>query len=368
MKKFKGIFKKILAVIIGLLTIYFLFMYGLESDLMIIIGTIILGLAVALYMTATPKDYNKNISSVKLIENPKKLSVQDVYNAFKNTPSLFGTPWLGKLKLVKGDVLFFGPVQGEFIYMHKLGSNFCIATNFMVNFIKANSEDLWRLENTKTPVDIFSDEDLVCYSLLSQGALEDMYKVIENFSLTGNVVPFYDKEDLGKIYRFDEEFKLTGQKFNLLDFDGTPIYEIESTLPLKTFYMRKISTGAEVFRMEKKLFKVLNKYEFSLYGEDYGIFEQKLDLAHKTFAMQTNDGLLEMQSINDKIGTNYLVKMNDIVIGSIAERFSVTLHNLYFDNFILHVKDEKHTPLLGALTVMAARELQRDRDKETLSN
>ncbi len=361
MKKVKGLFNKFIGVVIAVLGIVFLFMFGLESDMAIILGTIILTIGVAIYMTATPKDYNKNISSVKLIENPKKLSVKDVYNAFKNTNSLLGMPWLAEMKLIKGDVLILGPVEGHFIYMHKLGKNFCIASNFMTNFIKAKKEDEWRLENTTQPVDIFSDEDLVCYSLLAQSVLEDIYKIIEDFCVTGNAKPFFNQENLGKIYRFDEEFKMTGQKFNLLDFNNNPIYEMEATLPLKTFYMRNVSTGQEVFKMDKKLLKVLNKYEFFLYGEEYGVFEQKLDFAHDTFTMQTKDGFLEMQSINDKIGTNYLVKMDDRVIGTIAERFSITLHNLYFDNFILHVKDEKHTPLLGALTVMAARELQRDK-------
>ncbi len=361
MGKLKGLFKKFIAVVICVLGIVFLYMFGLESDFYIIIGTIILAVGVAIYMTATPKDYNKNISSVKLIENPRKLTVNDLYNAYKNTNSLLGTPWVGKMKIIKGDVLYFGPVEGHFIYLHKLGSNFCIASNFMVNFIKAKKEDEWRLENTITPVDIFSDEDLVCYSLLAQGIVEDMYKTIEEFCATGVMKPFYNQENLGKIYRFDEEFKATGQKFYLLDFDYNPIYEIEATLPLKTFYMKNPSTGEEIFRMDKKLLKVLNKYEFFLYGEEYGIFEQKLDFAHDTFTMQTKDGILEMQSINDKVGTNYMIKMNDRVIGSIAERFSITPHNIFFDNFVIHVRDEKYTPLIGALTVMAARELQRDR-------
>ncbi len=361
MKKSKGIFKKFIGTLIVLLGIVFLFMFGLDSDIAIILGTIILSVGVAIYMTATPQDYNKNISSVKMIENPKNLSVLDVYNGFKNVPSLLGTPWVAKMKLVKGDVIIWGPVEGHFIYLHKLGRNFCVSSNFMTSFIKPNKEDEWRLQNTHQPVDIFSDEDLVCYTLLAQGVLEDMYKTIEDFCFTGNAMRFFNQENLGKIYRFDEEFKMTGQKFNLLDFNNNPIYEMEATLPLKTFYMRNVSTGQEVFKMDKKLLKVLNKYEFFLYGEEYGIFEQKLDIAHDTFTMQTKDGLLEMQSINDKIGTNYIVKMNERVIGTIAERFAITLHNIVFDNFIVHVRDEKHTALLGALAVMAARELQRDK-------
>ncbi len=124
--------------------------------------------------------------------------------------------------------------------------------------------------------------------------------------------------------------------------------------------MKSLITGEEVFKMNKKLLRLTDTYEFYFNGNEYGTFKQKIDFMHDTFTLETPEGLLEMQSLSDTIGTNYIVKLNGSVIGTIAEKFNLTLHNLVFDNFILHVRSDRHTPLLAALATMVAREVARD--------
>ncbi len=356
----KGIILKLISISIGLFSFWLMYIGDFE-DFYIVIGTIVLIAGVTMYIMSDPKTYNSSVSSTKQIANTRKLTVQDFYEAFKNQETILGKPWLGKIKGIRNKSLIFGPSEnGDFLYLHKMFGSFYLAYNpasFWISDLKERADSIEKKE-----VNIFSDEDIICYSLLSQSAIEDIFNVLNIFSNTGEVTSFFDDRDLGEIYRFNEDFKLTGQKFTLTDYEGNPIYEINSTIPLKTFYMNDMSTGEEVFKMTKRLLRITDHYDFYMNNEKYGTFKQKIDIMHDTFVLETSDGLLEMQSINDMLGTNYIVKLNNKVIATIAESLNLTAHNLVFDNFILHVRKKQHVPLITALAVMVARELKRDQN------
>ncbi len=360
--------KKILFKVVGVLTIIFaiwIMFVGFETSyetLCIVIGTLLLTFGCVSFMFSSDKAYNDSVSSVKKMTNVRGIKVVDFYNAFKDCKSILGAPWLGKIKLVKGNALIFGPTQnGDYLYLHKMFGSFFLAHNPIPSWIVGPKEELWRLDATANDFNIFSDEDLVCYSMLAQSAIDDVFASLQKFSETGVAMPFPNDQRLGKVYRFDESFKLTGQKFYLTDYDGNPLYEIESNFPLKNFYMRDVKTNTEVFKITKRLLHLLDHYDFYLNGNEYGSFEQKMDIMYDKFVMETPDGTFEMKNVNDKIGTNYIIKLNETVIATIAERFNLTAHNIVFDNFVLHVRDDRHLPLVTAMAVMAARELQRDR-------
>ncbi len=361
MKKF---LLKFLGVVVIILAIWVMFI-GFDTSyetLSIVIGTIVLIFGCVAFMFSSDKAYNDSVSSVKKMTNVRGIKVADFYNAFKNCNSILGAPWLGKIKLVKGNSLIFGPTQnGDFLYLHKMWGSFFLAYNPIPSWIVGPKNELWRLNGINNNFDLFTDEDLVCYSMISQSAIDDVFASLQKFCETGEIIPFPNEENLGKVYRFDESFKLTGQKFYLTDFDGNPLYEINSTYPLKNFYMTDLKTNTEVFKITKRLLHLLDHYDFYLNGNEYGSFEQKFDVMYDKFELETQDGIFEMKNVNDKIGANYIIKLNGKVIASIAERFNLTAHNIVFDNFVLHIRDDRHLPLITAMAVMAARELRRDR-------
>ncbi len=356
----KSFFAKVISVIIALFSFYVMYLGDFET-FSIVIGTIILIAGVTFYIMSSPKTYNDAVSSTKQLTNDQNKTIEDFYNTFKDKDSVLGKPWLGKIKTIKGKCLIFGPtVNGDFLYMHKMFGKFFIASNPIAGFIDGPKEEMWRLETPEQTFNILSDQDAVCYSLLTQSALDDIFHVLDTFAMTGAVNSFPTGSTEGKVYFFNEDFKVTGQRFYLTDFDGNPLYEIDSTFPMKTFYMKDYKSGETVFKITKRLLHFLDNYDFYLYGNEYGTFKQKIDFTHDTFVMETTDGTLEMKSINDTLGVNNIVKLNGKVIATIAERLNINLHNLVFDNFVLHVREDRHLPLIAGLAVMAARELRRD--------
>ena len=63
------------------------------------------------------------------------------------------------------------------------------------------------------------------------------------------------------------------------------VYEIDSTVPLKTFYIYD-AMHTEIFRMTKELLHALPTYRFYLYGEPYGVLKKQFALVRDQFSME----------------------------------------------------------------------------------
>ena len=183
---------------------------------------------------------------------------------------------------------------------------------------------------------------------------------LERFVKTGRVEPFMQTKP-SQIYTFTEDFKLTGQHFDLEDADGNLVYAIDSTVPLKTFRIYDAAHN-EVFRMTKELLHVLPTYRFYLYEEPCGTLQKKFALVKDRFSMELPEGTLELMEYAGSIGHNYRVTLNGKMLGAIMDNMDLTIQNVFFDNAFLIVYDTRYLPQLTALAVMAARELARDKD------
>ncbi len=357
---FKKIVLKSLALVVCIFSIYII-IAGNFTLLYIILGTfgLIAGAVINIY--SSPKSFNGSVASQRQIPNPKNLSTEDICMAFLNVDSSFGKPWMSKIGVMKQDCVIWGPIEsGEYMYVFKMGNALYVTAGSEPAAINAREEDAWRLEKPVRNIDFFDDESLVCYSFFNHTLLDDFHTAIQNYVQTGvaSALPLFQSS--GKIYRFNENFTLKGQDFTVSDFDGNELYECSGFIPLKTFKIKYIPTGEEIFRITKRIIDILPKYDFYSNGEKYGRFKKKLIFSHDKFVMQTKDGKLEMKSLNDKLGENYVVTMDNKSIGTIAKRFTLSAHNIIFDNYIIYVTDEKFVPLLCALGVMAAREQRRD--------
>ncbi len=346
---------------------FFIMGAGDFDDFHIVIGTLVLISGVTVWIFSSPKEYNEIVSSTKQIVNERGISIEDFYEAFKNHESLLGKPWLGKIKTIKGKCLIFGPTSsGNYLYMHKMLDCFYLSTGLFPSFISGPKDELHRLSNPTVKIDSFSNEEIICFSMLAQSALEDVYEVLNEFSLNNRVMNFPSVQSLGQIYYFSEEFKASGQQFYLNDLAGNQLYKMDGTFPLKTFTIQDMRTGEELLKLTKRIMHVLAHYDFYLNGREYGSFEKKIDLFHDKFEMKTEDGVFQLQSINDSLGTNYIIKLDNRVIATIAEKLNLSLRDIVFDNFILYVKEEKYVSLVCAFALMAARELKRDENAQVM--
>lgn len=63
---------------------------------------------------------------------------------------------------------------------------------------------------------------------------KQLFENIKNYRKTGEVLRYRDPI-LPKYIPLLEDFKLTGQQFDLQDSKGNVIYHVEGTMPLRTF-------------------------------------------------------------------------------------------------------------------------------------
>lgn len=350
---------RIIGALVTILGVY-LMIIGYGQTWSLTIATIVLIFGVAIWMTAKPEDYNSMTDVAAMIGMDRPRKIEEFYEAYKNVWTPFGSGWLGTFHTMKQKALIFGPdARGQYLYfwLTKDGTAGYVGYSFIGKFIKK------QLTKPLIPVPEETDMSVAGHLgyhsdlLMFQSELKEN---LEQFVKTGHVTPFSQTKP-SQIYTFTEDFKLTGQHFDLEDADGNPVYEIDSTVPLKTFRIYDTS-HQEVFRMTKELVHVLATYRFYLYGEPYGVLKEKFALVRDRFAMELPEGKLELIEYAGSIGHNYKVTLNGKMLGAIMDNMDITWDNVFFDNAFLIVYDKRYLPQLTALAVMAARELARDKD------
>lgn len=345
--------------VVTLLGVY-LMVIGYGATWSLTIATIVLIFGIAIWMMAKPEDYNSMTDIAAMIEMDRPRKIEEFYEAYKNVWTPLGSGWLGKFYTMKQTALVFGPdARGQYIYfwLTKDGIVGYVGYSFVEKFI--------RKQLTKPLIPVPEDVSLSVAGHLSYHSDFLMFQSelktnLERFVKTGRVEPFMQTKP-SQIYTFTEDFKLTGQHFDLEDADGNLVYAIDSTVPLKTFRIYDAAHN-EVFRMTKELLHVLPTYRFYLHEEPYGTLQKKFALVKDRFSMELPEGTLELMEYAGSIGHNYRVTLNGKMLGAIMDNMDLTIQNVFFDNAFLIVYDTRYLPQLTALAVMAARELTRDKD------
>lgn len=87
---------------------------------LIVVPTLVIIVAVALWLAASPKSYNAAVSGVKMLSCPAELTVEKLAGDIAALDSPLGTPYLARIKFVPGKSLVFGPdSEGEYLYIYK---------------------------------------------------------------------------------------------------------------------------------------------------------------------------------------------------------------------------------------------------------
>ena len=344
---------------VTLLGIY-LMAVGYGETITLTIATVVLIFGIAIWSMATPENYNSMTDMIAMISMEKPRKIEEFYEAYKNVDTPFGSAWLAKFYTMRQKALVFGPdAKGEYLYfwLTKDGHVGYLGYSFIEGFIKK------KLTTPVYPIHEDVAENLADHLSYHSDLMMfqcELKANLEHFVKTGTVQPF-QKISASQIYTFTEDYRLTGQHFDLEDTDGNLVYEIDSTVPLKTFYIYD-AMHTEIFRMTKELLHALPTYRFYLYGEPYGVLKKQFALVRDQFSMELPEGKLELREYAGSIGHNYSVKLNGTMIGAIVDNMDLTVGNIMFDNAFLIVYDAKYLPQLTALAVMAARELARDKD------
>lgn len=333
---------------------------GYGTALILGFGTVVLIIGMAVWMMGSPADYNSMTDVAAMIPMDKPRKIEEFYEAFKNVKTPLGSGWLGRFYTMSQEALVFGPDErGEFFYfwLTKDGIVGYLGYSFLDGLVKEriNEPIIPPAKDFATDVAghlCYHSDFFMCQSYLKEN--------LERFVKTGQVEPF--RETLpSEVYTFTENFKLTGQHFELRDKDDNLVYEIDGTVPLISLYIYD-NQHQEVFKLTKEIGHMLATYRFYLKGEPYGVLEKQFTLVRDKFAMQLGEDKLELTEYAGTIGHNFNVTINGRMIGAIMDNMDITIGNVLFDNAFLIAYEKDYLPLLTAMAVMVARELARDED------
>lgn len=242
---------------VTLLGIY-LMAVGYRETITLTIATVVLIFGIAIWSMATPESYNSMTDMIAMISMEKPRKIEEFYEAYKNVDTPFGSAWLAKFYTMRQKALVFGPdAKGEYLYfwLTKDGHVGYLGYSFIEGFIKK------KLTTPVYPIHEDVAENLADHLSYHSDLMmfqSELKANLEHFVKTGTVQPF-QKISASQIYTFTEDYRLTGQHFDLEDTDGNLVYEIDSTVPLKTFYIYD-AMHTEIFRMTKELLHALPTY------------------------------------------------------------------------------------------------------------
>ena len=333
---------------------------GNESLVLITVGTIVLIVGGAVWYMSSPHSYEKSNDTIKMIAFNQPTTIEKIYDAYKNLDTPLGSPYLAKMKTMRQKALIFGPDDsGQYLYfwLNDKGNLGYLGYTFLEWAIKQP------LTQPIKPYNPYSGSDIaekLCISSDIMLLQKQLFENIKNYRKTGEVLPIQGSNP-SEVYTFTEDFKLTGQQFDLQDSKGNVIYHVEGTMPLRTFRIFD-QVGNEVFKVTKEVLNAIPTYRFYQNGEMIGILEKQFTLAKDRFQMDIAEGTLKLEEYAGSIGYNYLVSLNDKPIGAVMDDLELRLDNLIFDNSVVIVYEKKYLAMITALAIMVAREIARDEE------
>lgn len=337
-----------------------LWVAGNWDTLWITVGTVVLIVGIAIFKMSSPNDYNSITDGMTMIGFDRKRKIKEFYEAFKEIKTPLGSAWLGRFYSSPYDTMIYGPDdRGQFIYFYLDGGREIgyIGYSFLDGLIKKKlTEPVYPPEK---PLGADTAGHL-CYNSDIFFFKDWLEESIKQFAKTGQPLPYKDSNP-SEVYTFTENFKLTGQQFEVQDSDENTVYIVDGTVPLVNLYIYDTQHN-EIFRMTKEIGHALATYRFFYKGEPYGVLEKQFTFVRDKFVMDIKDGKLELVEYAGTIGHNFKVMLNGRMIGEIMDNMDITIENVIWDNAFLIVHEKEYLPLIIAMAVMVARELARDED------
>ncbi len=328
----------------------------------VVIGTVVLIIGIAIWMTGSPDSYNNSTDTVSMIAMREPRKIEEFYEAYRKIGTPLGSCFLGDIATMKQQALIWGPNDnGDFLYfwLDKDGILGYLGYSFLADLItrRVMEPDIPLQEDFGG-----NAEECICYHtdlLLLQKQLKES---LMHYAKTDEVLPI-EQAKPSQVYNFTEEFNTLGQHFNLCDKDGNVVYEVDGKAPMEELYVYDTS-HQEVFHISKKQLKTPPTYEFSYRGEPYGTLEKEFELVRDRFKMELKEGKLKLEEYEDQIGSNVIVTLKGKVLGGIMENPDLDMHNIVFNHSVIIAYDESYLPLLTAMAVMVVRELEREEEEE----
>ncbi len=328
----------------------------------LIAGTLLLIEGITAWMISDAKTYNASIDGMKQVPS-MAMSLDEVFRAFEHVETPLGFPWMGKVRSIDDPCMIYGPTQaGSFLYCWYHTGEFMVSECDDVTWLDADEAEKHEVH---TSWDRDTDELGQLYHLTAKLLPDFFWNMFEDYAVDHVAeCRFLEgfRELRPDVYLFNEQFAIVEKDYELQDLDGNVLYLLHGAVPFKTFTLSDAKSGGEVFKITRRLLHALPHYDLYHYGEEYGRVAKLFDLMHETFKMQTPDGLLEMRNYSTTVSDQFVVYLDDYLIGTISERLTLTVRDAIYDNYVITAFESQYVPLLATLTVMLESFKDTDRD------
>ncbi len=359
--KGKRIFLRTASVVLIVLAVFICWKDEL-SERSIIAGTLLLIEGITAWTISDARTYNKTMDSMKQVPS-MAAPLDEVFRAFETVETPLGFPWMGKVQSIDDPCMIYGPtLSGSFLYCWYHTGEFTVSECDDVSWLDADEAEKHRVT---TSWDRDMDELGQLYHLTAMLLPDFYWNMFEDYAVDHVAAcKFLDgfRSLRPDVYIFNEQFAITEKDYELQDLDGNVRYYLHGSIPFLTFTLTDAETGGEEFRITRRLLHALPHYDVYRRGEEYGSVAKQFDLTHESFKMDTPDGLLEMRELTATVGDQFVVYLNDYLIGTISERMALTFRDTVYDNFIITAFEPQRVALLATLTVMLQSFRETDRD------
>ena len=332
------------------------------SDRSMIAGTLLLIEGITAWMISDAKTYNKTMDGMKQVPS-MAAPLDEVFRAFEQVETPLGLPWMGKVQSIDDPCIIYGPTQaGSFLYCWYHTGEFMVSECDDVSWLDADEAEKHKVT---TSWDRDADELGQLYHLTAKLLPDFYWNMFEDYAVDHVAAcKFLDgfRSLRPDVYIFNEQFGITEKDYELQDLDGNVRYFLHGSIPFLTFTLSDAETGEEEFKITRRLLHALPHYDVYHRGEKYGSVAKQFDLTHESFKMDTPDGLLEMRELTTTVGDQFVVYLNDYLIGTISERMTLTVRDAIYDNFIITAFEPQRVALMATLTVMLQSFKDRDND------
>lgn len=326
----------------------------------IIVATMLIIQGVTAWIISDAKTYNAAMDGMKQVPS-MTAPLDEVFRAFEHVETPLGFPWMGKVQSIDDPCIIYGPSQaGSFLYCWYHTGEFCVSECDDASWLDEAEAEKHRVH---TSWDRDADALGALYHLTAKLLPDFYWNMFEDYAVNHVAeCKFLDgfRDLQPDVYLFNEQFAITEKDYELQDLDGNVRYLLHGSIPFKTFTLADAESGEEVFRITRRLLHALPNYDLYHYGEEYGRVAKQFDLTHESFKVDTPDGLLEMRNFSTTLTDQFVVYLDDYLIGTISERTTLHIRDLIYDNFVIMAFEPKHVPLMAVLTVMLESFKERD--------
>ncbi len=349
--KGKRIFLRAVAVVLCAAAV-FLCLYDNWSGRALIAGTLLLIEGIASWMVSDAKTYNATMDGMKQVPS-MCAPAEEIFRAFEHVETPLGFPWMGKVRSIEDECMVYGPTQaGSFLYCWYHSGEFFVSECDDESWLDPAEAEKHRVH---TSWDRDTDELGALYHLTAKLLPDFYWNMFEDYAVDHVAeCRFLDgfRELRPDVFIFNEQFGITEQEYELQDLDGNVRYLLHGAIPFKTFTLSDAQSGEEIFKITRRLLHALPQYDVYRRGEEYGRVAKQFDLTHESFKMDTPDGLLELRNFSAAFTDQFVVYLNNYLIGTISERMTLHIRDFVYDNFIIMAFEPRHVPLMATLTVM----------------